>query len=229
MRFTYPGHRFLIPCALTTALVGGCATTEEVREVEESGFLGDYSQLQTGGEGQAALRYVNPHARFDSYNKMLIDPVTLWMKDGSNLSEVPEVDRKMLVDYLHTALSDSLGREYTLVDAPGPGVMRLRVAITEAEQAPVVMSTVSNVVPQMLLISNVKKMVTGTQAFVGSAAVEGELLDAATGERLAAFVDKRSGGKSIERIGAGSWNDFKNACRVWAKLIATRLAEQRAR
>jgi hypothetical protein len=76
-------------------------------------------------------------------------------------------------------------------------------------------------------MSNIKKMATGTQAFVGEAAVEGELLDGVTGERLAAFVDKRSGGKSVERIGAGAWEDYKNACKVWAELLATRLAESR--
>jgi hypothetical protein len=218
----------MVPCALVTLLAAGCATTEQVREVEKSGFLGDYSELQPGGEGQVALRYINPRAQFSRYSKVLIDPVTLWVSEGSSVSGVPVEDRKMLVDYVHTALSDSLGKDYALVGEPGPGVMRLRVAITEAQQAPVVMSTVSNVVPQMLVLSNLKKMVTGTQAFVGGAAVEGELLDATTGERLAAFVDRRSGGKSIERIGAGSWNDFKNACQVWADLLAKRLAEFRA-
>lgn len=44
------------------------------------------------------------------------------------------------------------------------------------------------VVPQMLMISNVKKLATGPHAFVGSAAAEGGLVDGASGARLAAWV-----------------------------------------
>lgn len=222
-----PARAFSLSAFGLAFLLGGCAATEQVRDVERSGFLSDYSLLEPGGEGQAALRYVNPDARFGAYDKILIEPVTIWASESSSLNEVSEEDRKMLVDYLHTALSNALSQDYGIASQPGPGVMRLRVAITEARKAPVVMSTVSNVVPQMLLISNLKKMATGTQAFVGDAAVEGELLDGVTGERLAAFVDKRSGGKSVERIGAGAWEDYKNACKVWAELLATRLAESR--
>ncbi len=199
---------------LISAVLAGCATTEEVRDVQKSGFLGDYSMLQPGGEGQVALRYVNPNARFGSYDKILIEPVSIWATDESSLKDVSEGDRRMLVDYLHTALSQSLAKDYSLTGTPGPGVMRLRVALTDATAAPVVMSTVSNIVPQMLVLSNVKRLATGTHAFVGSAAVEGELVDSLTGERLAAFVDKRSGGKSLERIGGGSWDDYKN--RSWS-------------
>lgn len=39
--------------------VTGCQTTQPVREVTQSGFLGDYSLLQPGAEGEAALVYVN--------------------------------------------------------------------------------------------------------------------------------------------------------------------------
>ena len=210
------------------AILGGCATTEEVKEVEKSGFLGDYSMLQPGGTGQAALRYISPDAQFSAYDKVLIEPITIWVNQASALKDVPGEERRMLVDYLHTALSSELGKDYKLVSTPGPGVMRLRVAITEASSTSPVMSTVSNVVPQMLLISNVKKLATGTHAFMGSAAVEGELVDGASGARLAAWVDKRSGGKSVERIGAGAWDDYKNVCVAWAQQLTKRLAELRA-
>lgn len=208
------------------ALLGGCATTEEVTEVEKSGFLGDYSMLQPGGAGQAALRYISPDAQFSAYDKVVIEPITIWVNQAS-LKNVPEEERKMLVDYLHTALSSELGKDYKLVRTHGPGVMRLRVAITEASSTSPVMSTVSNVVPQMLLISNVKKLATGTYAFVGSAAAEGELVDGASGARLAAWVDKRSGGESVERIGAGAWDDYRNVCVAWAQQLTKRLAELR--
>ena len=38
----------------------GCPTTRQTRTVEKSGFLGDYSQLREGGQGEAQLVYIKP-------------------------------------------------------------------------------------------------------------------------------------------------------------------------
>ena len=42
---------------LPLLLATSCATTHAVRHVKTSGFLGDYSQLQPGGDGEPALIY----------------------------------------------------------------------------------------------------------------------------------------------------------------------------
>jgi len=38
----------------------GCPATYQARSVKPSGFLGDYSQLRPGKEGEALLVYVRP-------------------------------------------------------------------------------------------------------------------------------------------------------------------------
>jgi hypothetical protein len=224
---------------LASGLVAGCvllvsipvisATTEQDRGVTESGFLKDYSVLRPGGEGEAAFRYIKPGVAFSAYDKVLIEPVTIWAASEDSLKDVSEDDRSMIVDYLHTALVKRLGEKVSVVDEPGPGVLRLRAAITEAAKAPAVMSTVSTVVPTMWAVSNLKKIAVGTQSFVGAAGAEVEITDSVTGEVLAAAVDRRSGTKSLERIGGGSWDDFRNACDVWALMLANRLASERAK
>ena len=135
----------------------------------------------------------------------------------------------MLLDYLHTALAKRLGEKMTIVDEPGPGVLRIRAAITEAEKAPAVMSTVSTVMPMMWAASNLKKIAVGTQSFVGAAGAEVEITDSVSGELLGAAVDRRTGTKSLERIGGGSWDDFRNACDVWAQMLVNRLVAERAK
>jgi hypothetical protein len=224
---------------LASGLVAGCvllvsipvisATTEQDRGVTESGFLKDYSILKPGGEGEAAFRYIKPDVAFSAYDKVLIEPVTIWAASEDSLKNVSEDDRSMIVDYLHTALVKRLGEKVSVVDKPGPGVLRVRAAITEAAKAPAVMSTVSTVVPTMWAVSNLKKIAVGTQSFVGAAGAEVEITDSVTGEVLAAAVDRRSGTKSLERIGGGSWDDFRNACDVWALMLANRLASERAK
>lgn len=205
------------------------ASTEQNRAVTEAGFLKDYSILRPGGEGEAAFRYVKPDVNFSAYDKVLLEPVTLWAANSDSLKDVSEEDRSMILDYLHTALAKRLGEKMTLVDQPGPGVLRIRAAITEAEKAPAVMSTVSTVMPMMWVASNLKKIAVGTQSFVGAAGAEVEITDSVSGELLGAAVDRRTGTKSLERIGGGSWDDFRNACDIWAQMLANRLAAERAK
>ena len=75
-----------------------------MRSVEPSGFLGDYSQLTEGGKDRAALIYVNTAAHFARYDKLQIDPITIWLGDGSQFSDVSEAQLQGLADHLDAAL-----------------------------------------------------------------------------------------------------------------------------
>ena len=89
------------------------------------------------------------------------------------------------------------------------------------------MHTVGNIVPQMMVLSQLKKAATGTQAFVGQASVEGKMTDGATGALLMAAVDKRGGGKGFARAVEGTWADIDRAYGYWADKLKFRLCQMR--
>lgn len=213
--------------ALAAALLFGCATTQQSGNAQPSGFLGDYSTLAPGGEGRALLVELDEGAPWASYDRILIDPVTVWRSEESGLAEIPEDELLQLVNHLDASLRSRLAQDYTLVEEPGPGTLRLRVAITEARGSRVVADTVSTVIPQLRLLSNLGKLASGTHAFVGRAGVEAEILDARTGARLAAAVDRRAGGKSLTGA-TDTWSDVKEAFDHWSEQLAARLAELRS-
>ena len=128
--------------------------------------------------------------------------------------------------YLDAAVTEQMKSDYTFVAEPGPGVMRLRVAITEAKGSAVVLDTMSSVMPPAIILSGLKKVITGTAAAVGSARVEAELVDSLTGKRLVAGVDERAGKKYT---GKGDkwkkWQDAKDGYDYWAKRLKKRLDE----
>ena len=206
--------------------VTGCQTTQQVKEVTQSGFLGDYSLLQPGAEGEAALVYVNPSANLSAYDKLLIDPVTVWLAPDSNVAEIPVDERQQLANSLHTKLVEALQSDYEIVSSPGAGVMRLSAAITEAEKRMVALDTISTVYPAARVLSQAKSMATGTQSFVGEASAEAKFTDAETGELLAAGVDRRAGGKTLEK-GFGRWADVEGAFQYWAERVRYRLCKER--
>jgi hypothetical protein len=208
--------------ALLLALAG-CATTEQTRSVEPSGFLGDYSQLQPGKTGQALLVYIDPAADFSRYNEVVVEPVTIWTGKGSDLADVPSQELQRLADYLETSMREQLALDFEVVEEPGPETLRIRAAITEARKSKVVLDVVSTALPPARLLSAVEKLATGTHAFVGRAAIEVEILDATSNARLLAAVDERAGGKTLEGA-TSAWADVEEAFDYWAEVMRERLS-----
>ncbi|UCE87045.1 MAG: DUF3313 domain-containing protein [Deltaproteobacteria bacterium] len=201
-----------------------CATTRQTRSVEESGFLGDYSQLREEGGETARLSYIDPEIDWSQYSAIIIESATIWHNESN--SKLSAQDQQALTDALYTAFRETLSQDYEIVAAPAPGVMTLRLAITEAKGARVVGNAVTTVIPQTRLLSSLAGLATDTQVFVGRASIEAELLDSISEERLAAAVDERAGAKTLRGIG-GKWKDVENAFAYWAERLRERLAEWR--
>lgn len=231
-----------IPIVLLSALLGGvllagCAQTvapspnviqratgETPAAPSPTGFLGnDYSLLTppaAGSDQKAMLRYVNSNANWGSYSKIMIAPVTYWAADDSKMSAA---DQQALCNYMYTVLEKDLGKNFVIVDQPGPGVIKVSAALTDATSAIPVLRSVSVVVPQARALSLIKMAATGTYAFVGSAQGALKLNDSVSGQLLAAAVDKRVGGTSIKNVVVWQWGDAENAMDYWGNLIDQRL------
>lgn len=222
--------------ALFLIALAGCAVTEKETPTPQnmsgsttggSGFLSSetYAKLQQGTKDQIGLVYINPDVNWRQYNKVMIAAVTMGL--GPN-DKVSEQDQQTLSSYYYHALERDLSKDFTLVNQPGPDVMIVRVALTNATTATPVLRTISVVIPQARVLNAVTNLATGSYAFVGSAQSEAEVTNAVTGQVLAAGVDKRSGGLSIKNADVWEWGDTENAMDFWAQRMATRLQELRS-
>ncbi len=210
-------------------MLAACAT-QQARKVTPTTFLGDYSMLKAGGKDRAVLVYINPKADFKAYKAIMMDPVKLYASGGHEMEKLKPEDRQLILNYADATIREQLAKDYKLVNTAGPGVMHLRVAITEAEEANVTLDTISTVVPIGLALGGLAALATGEWAFTGSVGVEVEMLDSQSGTRLFAAVDRRTGGKIT---GKGDkfddWHTVKDALDYWANKLRERLAEERAK
>jgi len=207
--------------------VTACATTQQANNVVTSGFLADYSILQKGaGDNEALLRYVNPIADWKKYTKVMIDPVQLWMGKSSSLRFIPREDRIRLTLILFGKIRDGLLADYRIVREPGPHVMRISVALTEAKSSDAALDTISSILPTGYVVSGTKSLATGTGTFVGAASVEAKITDAEIGTLLAAAVDRRGGAKSLSGV-TSEWDDVEESFQYWATLLRYRLCQWR--
>lgn len=210
---------------LAAGLLVGCTTVQKapVTQAEVNcGLIGKYCGMLTpGSDKQMSLRYVNPAASWAQYDKILIAPVTYW---GSEEAKIPHADQQTLVNYFQNVLKEQLGKKFQLVEEPEPGAMTLTVALTDAESATPVLRSISMIVPQAHMASNIKYLATGTFPFVGGAQVEAKVTDSVSGQVLAAAVDKRLGGGSFTTGFQWRWGDVENAMKYWAEQAANVLS-----
>ena len=217
----------IIAAGLLLSGLTACRTTKQVSETPKdfSGFLVDYSMLKKGEGNEANYIYIDKSADWAKYTKVYIKNVELWKSDDkdSSLGKLSKDNQQMLVNFFHTALADTLKKDFEMVDSAGPDTLVVHAAITEAGKSWPVLDLVSTVYPAALVISYGKQMITGKAAFVGAVRIEAELTDGVTGQRLAAAVDERAGTKALRTKFDGSWGDLKLALDWWAQRLNERL------
>lgn len=135
-------------------------------------------------------------------------------------------DAKHISEYAWSRLDEELRKDYTMTKEPGPGVLRMRVGITEAGKGIPFLDNLTAAYPGTMVMSQGKKLVSGTQSFVGKASVEMEATDSQTGELLAEGVDRRGGGKYAWKA-LNRWEDAEAAFAYWAKKVRWRACKLR--
>ena len=202
-------------------LVAGCSKTVKKDKVEPKGFISDVSMLEEDPEGKVTLVYINENVDFASYDKVWLETITIYVFEGSKLADMPEEKQKKLLAYMQVALERELGKNNQIVDEAGPGVAQLRFALTEISGSNTLVDTVTTVVPPARAFSELKRIVTGKHLGVGQVAFESEALDSVTGERIAAAMGVRAGGKAL-KTDFGEYRDVEAAVDAWAENVSNR-------
>lgn len=199
--------------ALCAAIAAGCAS-KPASEEKYSGFLGDYSQLseQKDAAGETVLRYVNPKVKGGKFQRVLLDPVQFYPAP----QPTAQVQTKTLNDirnFMDNGLRKGIGARIPLATEPGPGVLRLRFAITAVGTEEAALKPY-----QYIPIAFLVTAATG-RAEDAKIAVEIEAVDSVTGERMGAAVREGRGaqlkGKELTledvRAQLGKWLDTGSA------------------
>ena len=205
--------------AITLLFAAACAVHRARQPADVSGFLDDYSLLRPGGPGEVALVYRNPEVHWTSYDKVLLEPVTLWRSGRQSLDAVPEGDLLRLVADLEGAIRRRLGDGFELVDQAQSGVMRIRLAITETRASDPILD-VLRARGDVDVTPGGGPLHPETRRFIENAQIEGEIRDASTDQLLAAGVDRR------RREGAlpiDTWADVDRALDFWTDRVCGRL------
>jgi hypothetical protein len=122
-------------------------------------------------------------------------------------------------NYLDKGLQDKLGAKVTLVSEPGPGVLRIRPAITAVAPQTVGLKPYQ-VIPIAFIITSAKGR--GKEAAIS---VEFDVVDSVTGERMGASVRKGIGAKLASDKAPLSLHDVQPLLDKWIDTGASFVAE----
>jgi len=223
--------------AATTDSAPAASTEPMFGDYQAKGFLSDYSKISTTKDDTGSYEYVDPAVDFSKYNKLLVDRIKIFFKDDSEYKGIDPDELKVLTDYFYEALNKEVGDAYPLVKEPGPGVMRLRIAVTDLVPNKPEASVATLVIPFAWVAdagTGVAKGETGSTVFTGEATIEMEALDSVSSQQLAAHIETETGkkynwAKGVTKGVTGymnaysKWNYTKTAMDDWAKLLRVRL------
>lgn len=174
-------------------MVSGSAAAEEY-----SGFIKDMPELeeQKGDDGVIA-RYVSPRLSSGEYTKVLLEPVQIFPEPEPS-DKVDAATLKQAEQYLDESMRREVGKRVMLTDTPGPGVVRVRLALTGAKAEAAELKPYQYVPVALLL--NVAADAAGVKKKDAKLYGEAELLDSVSGERLGVVV-RESRGQQMKQAG----------------------------
>jgi len=179
------------------------------KKIATVGFLSDYSKLQK--ESDSSLRYVKEGA-VSQYSGFMIDPVkVVYAENAKSKDKLTDQQIKDLTSYTNMKIREAVQKAgKAVVYQPGPGVARIRIALTDMEKASAV-----SAIPQASLLG----------VGIGGASMEAEVVDSVTGEQIGAAVDSGKG-SHIPFTNLGDWSSAKHVIDGWAARFQKRLEEK---
>lgn len=184
----------LMTLVLGALLIIACTPSKTTEQTEYSGYLKDYSKLQSTSSpsGAPTLRWISPQIREGNYDKLLIEKITFFPKPEPN----PQVSLKTLdeiASYIDSEARKVLAQHYTLVDKPGPNTLRIRSAITGVKRSERGLSA-WEILPIGLVVA-AASTASDTRDEDVAIFTEAEISDSQTGEVLGIAVRKGFGNR----------------------------------
>lgn len=201
------GLMFLVACASTPKYQGVFVPKEYVSRFEP-------------GQEKNSLRWVKPGVDFTKYNKCMVDYVIFALAPDSEYKGIDADEMKKLADAASLALVNALNPKHPVVSDPGPGVSRIRFAITDLKQSRPAVSAITTVIPVGLAISLVKKGAADEWTGGGLTKAEVMIHDSMTNEVIAAGYADYSAGFT-ERF--TKWGSVEEAFKHWGERIVQTL------
>ena len=202
-------------------LLCGCASPPPA---SQSGFLGDYTQLQPAPDREGVMLWVDKSADLRPYTKLMFDRVQVLATPAADQPPLPPDVLARIGGQFEESMRREFANGYQLVSAPGPDVLRVRSAITGIQPAKPDAGAMDYVPIKALY--NVGREAAGAGPRVAEMQAEVEVLDP-SGKRVVAATATRKGDQHLQQGEQITWQSLQPITDYWAVNVRARLDQLR--
>ena len=232
--------------ASSAATSGVVASTQTAANVRRVGILTDYARLAPMPGGGGILCWRAAGVGWKGYDKVMLERIQVFLDPASDARPIDPTDLKMLIDYFHDAVVRDISRDVQVVKRTGPGVIRVKFALTSLVPTNTVASLAGTAVPYGFVAEIGSGAATGgpvgSTPYLGRTGMEVQFRDGASGRIIGECADTEIGLKYAADLNQGasgaaeawvngyvdsftSWSYAKDAFDKWAAAFARRLRE----
>lgn len=187
-----------------------------------SAFIEGKVDLSPVTDKQGAFRYIKPDVDLKKYNKIIIEPIEVWLHPQSEYKGIEPDTVKAMADSFAQILVNELEPEYDMVGHAGNDTLVVRLAIMGLKTKKRKRGLLGYI-PVALVVSALNTDALERVSLI-DAGIEVEVLDSVTGERLAALVDTGIRTPQSEHAGKKlTWQDIEEILRFYAKRFKAQL------
>lgn len=230
--------RRVFALTITGLLAASAAQADVPAHIADNDFLSDYSLLESFEDSVADYMYVAPDTfkNLANYSALMVDQPEIFISPDSSYRGVKPDNLKAIADLMRTSLIGRMEEGgYNIVETPGPGVLFLRLALTDLElvkkKRPISGYTPTGFIVQATL--NAQKEELARKFRLDYVTVEVEFLDAESGELLLAGLLSKGADevseKGKEQTEIIQWEAFDAYLQNLGKRIQCRLGNARLR
>ncbi|MBI9090307.1 MAG: DUF3313 domain-containing protein [Desulfobacterium sp.] len=146
--------------------------------------MGKYENQQNSAD----FAYVKPATDFFSYDKVMMDYLILFLDEDTDYRGIQADELNEVALAFHQAVIDDFSSSLILVEKPGPGVLRVRPALTGVTFTKPEPNSITSVYARNQA-RLVRKIPGNPHLDLEDASMEFEFLDSVTQDRLAVAVD----------------------------------------
>jgi len=182
-------------------------------------FIDNMPQLAQDPDRAGAMIWTKPDLNRAAYTKVMIEPITIFISRDSEYQDLDANELKALADGFNESLTKTLEPEIAVLNKAGPGVVYLRAALTNVKLAKKKRGLLSYT--PIGLVATAVADAAGARISLKDAAVEIEMLDSTTGERLGVLVDKAPTATGSDTL---SWDSINEVFKFYAERFKARMS-----
>jgi hypothetical protein len=185
------------------------------------------ADMKPDSQGPGAMRWEAPNHNIAKYDKVMIEPLTIYIAPDSKEQGLEPDSLKSLADAFRAIVINKLEPKYPVVDKPGKGVLVLRPALTNVYVDKKSRGLLS-ITPVGLVVYAARDDYAKKYS-LDKAAMEFEALDGESGERVAILIDPTPEKSGYREEPTLNWTVMETTLNIYADRLVKRLDSSRGK